>query len=145
MSLPHDVGPRAGKGPGSAGPVSIRDEALLVGILRNQEAIAAAIKGGKLPCPAPVQHSPENPRVFVDPNAPKREVEVLAEEWYGGKGPDTASPVSIRDEALLVAILRNQKELRDALGEAAGLETLEWGRAEDEAFTGCEVCACSLQ
>ena len=35
-------------------------------------------------------------------------VNILKEEWFGSHGPPDAGPVTIRDEAMLVAIMSNQ-------------------------------------
>ena len=91
-----------GKVPSAAGPVIIRDEALLVAILKNQAVMARA-------CKAPLWKAPESPA----------NIEPMREQWYRGMDPGAAGPVTIRDEALIVAILKNQAVLQQLASKTA--------------------------
>jgi len=88
--------------------VSIRREALLMDVLSNQALMLGAY--GKEQAGARIQAGPGS------------------RPWLVKKG--VAGPLIVRDEALLVAILRNQQAMRAKLCANAKVETLEYGRVE---------------
>eukprot|EP00928_Gymnodinium_smaydae_P026679 TRINITY_DN20879_c0_g1_i1.p1 TRINITY_DN20879_c0_g1~~TRINITY_DN20879_c0_g1_i1.p1 ORF type:complete len:250 (+),score=58.91 TRINITY_DN20879_c0_g1_i1:66-815(+) len=92
--------------PGHGGPISIRAEALLVAILRNELVLKTLA----------TEKEAAGKQEWTAAPADEEMVKKMHKAWYGGRGPGSCGPVTIRDEALLVAIMRNQEATATAVG-----------------------------